>query len=55
VGRVRALGPTLGAILLSAWGTDLALVVLAGLAAINLALTGVLWRSVKLIRDAAPP
>lgn len=43
----QAIGPTVGAVLLSAAGTDPTLFVLAALAVANLALVSLLWGSVK--------
>jgi hypothetical protein len=43
----QAIGPTVGAVLISVAGTDQTLVVLAALAVANLALVVLLWRSVK--------
>ncbi|WP_353430127.1 MFS transporter [Paracoccus denitrificans] len=43
----QAIGPTVGAILLSVAGTDQTLVVLAALAVANLALVALLWGAVK--------
>jgi hypothetical protein len=50
----QAIGPTVGTLLLSALGVELTLTALAGLAAANLALAGVLWRSVQRMRKVEP-
>jgi len=46
----QALGPTLGALLLSAMGVERTWSVLAGVAAANLLLAGVLWRPIQRMR-----
>lgn len=48
----QALGPTVGTLVLTALGATLTLTTLACLAALNLALTTVLWGAVRRTRDA---
>jgi len=50
----QALGPTLGTLLLPALGAELTLSALAGMAAVNLTLAGVLWGPVQRMRKVEP-